>query len=222
MLRSLHKKTILNGIKTSFGLGMVMAVAACGPLISFGDDGPADEVYSLEYRGGYNSFNASAPRVYLDEPIMAEGLSSRKMSVRLPDFRRSTIASISWSANLSDLVRGYMARAIAARSGVELISEGGLDVNVGCRMAVHVWAFELVPGANPSEDKVNSTIELTLLNVTNGALLGRQTFVTERSVDTSEGAAIARAFNEAIEEASIAMSDWLSPIQAGCVLSENL
>jgi ABC-type uncharacterized transport system auxiliary subunit len=205
-------------VKTIFATGLLASVAGCGPLISFGDDGPADEVYSLEYKGGYSSFNAAAPRIYLDEPLMAEGLSSRKMSVRLADFRRSTISSISWSANLSDLIRGYMARAIAVQSGIQLIGEGGLDVRVGCRMAVHVWAFELVPGAEASGDKVSSTIELTLLNVINGNLLGRQTFVVEKPIQSSEGVDIAAAFNEAISDSTNKMSEWLGPIQSECAL----
>ncbi len=211
----------LKGIKAVKYLmlaGVVFSLSACGPLISFGNDGPADEVYTLAYNGTYSVFNAAAPRIYLDEPLMAEGLASRKMSVRLPDFRRSTISSISWSANLSDLIRGYMARSIAVKTGAQLISEGGLDVKVGCRMAVNVWAFELVPGESQVDDKVSSTIELTLLNVTNGALLGRQTFVVEKQVNSVEGVAIAAAFNEAIEESSVTMSEWLLPIQSGCQL----
>ncbi|UTW55162.1 ABC-type transport auxiliary lipoprotein family protein [Kordiimonas sp. SCSIO 12610] len=220
MLSEFKERGLLKAIKATLGIGSLLLISACGPLISFGGDGDADEVYSLEYQGGYSTFNADAPRIYLDEPLMAEGLASRKMSVRLPDFRRSAIASTSWSANLSDLIRGYMARSIAVKSGVQLISEGGLDVKVGCRMAVHVWAFELVPGDIPQDDKVASTIELTLLNVTNGVLLGKQTFVVEKPVLSAGGAAIAAAFNQAIEDSANKMSEWLIPIQSGCVLGE--
>jgi ABC-type uncharacterized transport system auxiliary subunit len=203
-------------VKTATALTLAGMLAGCGPLISFGQDGPADSVYSLEYQGAYGSFDEGAPTIYFDEPIMAEGLGGRKLAVRLQDFRRSTVAGASWSSNLADLMRGYLVRSVANTTGAQLIGEGGLDVEVGCRIATHVWSFELVPGADASDDIVDSTMELTLLNLRTGDLLGKQTFAAKVGVAGSDSQAIARAFNRAIENTAGEISTWLSDLQDGC------
>lgn len=192
------------------------ALSGCGPLISFGDDGPGDTVYSLKYSGDFGTNAADAPVIYIDEPHMADGLAGQRITVVLSGDKRSTLSGARWSAPLSALVRDYVARALSDKAGAHMIGEGGLDIHATCRLGTKVWSFEFVPSDSAAGDKVNIAMEMSLVRLADGKLLSHPTFTKSAPVRGTDGDAVATAFAAAMQGMGDEMGAWLKAQSASC------
>lgn len=197
--------------------GLIL-LAGCGPLISFGDDGPADDVFNLRYQGGYSANVDSENIIYLEEPLMNQGLSGVDIAVALPGDQRSTLKGVRWAGNSSDLVRDYLVRALSEKSGVKLLGDGGLDVRAGCRMTVKVWSFEFAPGESSRDDTVDVAIEFSLVRYRDGHLVGQRAFNVNTPIDTNQGNSVVAGFREGMSALSGDAADWLAPLGSNCSL----
>lgn len=194
-----------------------MVVSGCGPLISFGDDGPADTVYSLRYDGAYHSGDDGAAVIYVDEPHLGDGLGGQSIAVVLPNQKRSTLKGARWSAPLSNLVRDYVVRSMGDKAGAHMVGEGGLDIHAGCRLGTKVWALEFAPGSVANDDKVVVAVEMALVRLRDSKLLSHPTFEQSISVGGSgENDAIATAFNRAMAATAREMGAWLKSQTTRC------
>ena len=211
---------MIKGLKSrAIALGVLAAgtlLSGCGPLISFGGDGPADTVYSLRYSGAYQQKGADSIVIYVDEPLMAEGLAGQKITVALPSDKRSTLKGARWSAPLSVLIRDYEIRAFGHQVGANMIGEGGLDIHAACRLGTKVWAFEFTPGADAGTDKVDIAIELSLVRLSDSQLLSHPIFTKTRLLNSGSDDAVANAFGAAMGELASEMSVWLKSNEAAC------
>ncbi|WP_417449846.1 ABC-type transport auxiliary lipoprotein family protein [Kordiimonas sp.] len=204
---------------SGFALAATLALSACGPIISFGDDGPGDSEYSLQYSGDYRSSGDDAPVIYVDEPHMADGLAGQKITVVLPGNKRSSLKGARWSAPLSTLVRDYVARALGDKAGAHMIGEGGLDIHAGCRLGTKVWALEFVPGGNAQADKVEVAMELSLVRLSDSMLVSHPTFTASAPVRGAEGDAVAGAFRAAMADVADDMGRWLKAQVSTCEIA---
>jgi len=193
-----------------------LMVAACGPLISFGDDGPPAAIYTLRYEGPIKSETPSGPVVYVDSPRMIEGLDGRDISVRFDDNRRTVLSGSAWSAHLPDLIRDYVTLALGSVSDANMVSEGGLDIKAGCRLGVKVWAMEFVPGQTIAEDKVEVAMQFSLVRLSDSRLLSHPTFRKSVGVSSSGGRGVVAAFSEAMEEAARDYGRWFKVESRAC------
>ncbi|MFC4348861.1 ABC-type transport auxiliary lipoprotein family protein [Kordiimonas lipolytica] len=199
-------------------LGLVAAsalLASCGPLISFGDEGPADEIYTLRYQGSYPA-SGSGPVVFIDEPAVADSLKGDKVAVALPGNRRSTIDGVRWSAPLADLIRDYVLRSLAASSEARMVGDGGLDIQSSCRLGLKVWEMDFVPGARAADDKVSVVLEFTLVRLKDNQLLGMPTIAKQVSTRGSGTDAVMAAFHEAMGDAAGDAASWFGKAHEAC------
>lgn len=181
-----------------FGAAMLFMVTGCGPLISFGDDGPADQIFGLEHPGAPALSDDLGTIVYVEEPLMSDGLGGNQITVVLENSQRTSLSGVRWSANSTDLIRDYLVRGISNTSGVRMLGEGAIDVKAGCRLGVKVWAFEFVPGASERDDRVAVEIEFILVRYSDNSLIGQPTFSAGQGVDSSDGVGVAGAFHDAM------------------------
>ena len=205
-------RLILNAVVTA---GIVM-LSACGPLISFGDDGPADEVYSLRYPGEFSAGMRQGPIIYVDSPIMGDGLDGHEVAVRLAGNQRTSLQGVAWSAHLSDLVRDYVTLALADKTSVNLISEGGVDIKAACRLGIKVWAMEFVPGASAGSDSIDIAIQFSLVRIADSSLLSHPVFSQNVKVNSSDSKGIMQAFNHAMGKAADEYGVWLRDLAPTC------
>jgi ABC-type uncharacterized transport system auxiliary subunit len=202
--------------KRVLGLVSALLLASCGPLISFGDDDPAGDIYTLRYEGAHSDQSPSGPIIYVDSPQMVDGLDGRSVSVRLGGNRRSTLAGASWSAHLSELVRDYVVQALEGATDANMISQGGLDIKAGCRLGIKVWAMEFVPGLTSDQDQVDVRLQFSLVRLSDSKLLSHPTFAQTVGVTTSNGGGVVAAFAVAMERASEAYGGWFSEASDAC------
>jgi len=203
-------------IKTLTSVVGLFALTACGPLISLGNDGPADEVFSLRYPAAFKNASATGPIIYVDGPQLVEGIDGRGVAVRLAGNKRTVLEGAAWAAHLSDLVRDYVIHALASQTNVNLVSEGGLDIEAGCRLGIKVWAMEFVPGKSASEDQVQVAMQFSLVRLADSKLLAHPTFSKNEAVISSDGSGVVAAFNAAMESASHDYSRWLNERAGEC------
>lgn len=213
----MSKLSVSNAFK-AVGFSSLMMVAGCGPLISFGDDGPADQIFSLDYPAAGDHSGSDAV-IYVTEPIMGDGLSGTQVSVVLDNNQRTSLMGVRWSANSTDMVRDYLVRGLSARSGSLMLGEGALDVRAGCRLGVKVWNYQYVPGNSIGDDRVDVEIEFTLVRYSDGSLLGQPTFAANEPVGGSNGIDVVDGFNNAMTSISREASNWIGQNQDACKLT---
>lgn len=199
------------------GAGLSLLLVGCGPLISFGDDGPADTVYTLRYEGGYPEDETSGPLIYVEEPHFADDLDGRNVAVLLDGDKRTVIDGVAWSSPLAELVRNYMTRALGDGLGATILSEGSLDINATCRIGSKVWALEYVPGAAVADDKVVAVLELSLIRFRDSALVGHTTLQRRISLQGSGDVAVMDAFGSAMAGVADDMRAWFLDAKDACV-----
>lgn len=199
-------------------VGMLL-LAGCGPIISFGDDGPAGDIYSLEYAVANTNVGGMATIIYLEEPLMSDGLGGIDIAVSLENRKRTSLQGVQWSASSTDLIRDFFVRAIGSMSGTRLLGQGALDVQAGCRLGTKVWAFEFVPGTTASDDRVDIEVEFILTRYSDNRLIGQPTFSAAQSVTESDGENIVEAFHQGMTAISQEAGAWLAPVAAECALS---
>lgn len=193
-----------------------MMLTGCGPLVSFGDDGPADTIYTLRYEGGYPGGEIEGPVIYVEEPHFADDLDGRGVSVLLDGDKRSVIGGVAWSSPLAELVRNYVTRALGDGLGANILSEGSLDVNATCRVGSKVWALEYVPGVTPTEDEVVVVLELSLVRFRDSALVGHPTLRRSVTPQGSGDVAVMDAFNRAMAGVAQDMRAWFRSAKEAC------
>ena len=201
--------------KLFFGFGL-LGIAACGPLISLGNDGPADDIYTLRYPGQVATMSPSGPIIFVNSPIMAEGLDGRGIPVRLEDERRTSLEGASWSVHLGDLVRDYVVRSLSAQTTANMVSEGGLDIKAQCRLGIKVWMMEYVPGATSGDDRVELAMQLSLVRLSDSVLLDHPTFTQTVSVGSDNNAAVIEGFRTAMRANENDYSKWITTHLADC------
>ncbi|PCI60128.1 MAG: hypothetical protein COB37_09760 [Kordiimonadales bacterium] len=198
------------------GIGL-LSVAACGPLISLGNDGPADDIYTLRYPGQVGAASPTGPIIFVNSPIMAEGLDGRGVPVHLENERRTSLEGASWSVHLGDLVRDYVVRALSAQTTANMISEGGLDIKAQCRLGIKVWSMEYVPGAVSGDDRVELAMQMSLVRLSDSVLLDHPTFTQTVAVGSDSNAAVIEGFRTAMQATAIDYSKWISAHMDGCI-----
>lgn len=201
------------------GFLVMLFLAGCGPIISFGDDGPADDVYSLEYGGAATNTSDMATIIYVEEPLMSDGLGGIEVAVALANRQRTSLKGVQWSANSTDLIRDYFVRAIGSMSGTRLLGQGAIDVQAGCRLGIKVWAFEFVPGASASDDRVDIEAEFILIRYNDNRLIGQPVFSAAQRVGGSDGENIVEAFHQGMSSISREAGQWLAPLASECALA---
>ncbi len=200
------------------GLAGCAFLAACGPIISFGDDGPADQIFGLEHAAAPSALGDMGTIIYVEEPLMSDGLGGNQISVALADNQRTSLQGVRWSANSTDLIRDYLVRGVANAAGVRLLGEGAIDVQAGCRMGVKVWAFEFVPGDTADDDRVDVEIEFVLVRYYDNRLIGQPTFTASPAVSEPGGRGITAAFDTAMGSVSSQAGAWLREYAGECAL----
>ena len=217
-MMNINLKRAAGKVARPFAVFSLMFVAACGPLISFGDDGPADQVFGLEYNGSGQTTSDLTTLVYVEEPLMSDGLSGRQVSVVLPDNQRTSLMGMRWSTDSVDLIRDYLVRGVSATSGVRMLGEGALDVKAGCHLGLKIWAFEFVPGNNAGDDRVNVEIEFSLVRYSDNRLIGQPTFSSSPGITGAQGEDVAAGFDRAMNAVTRQAGEWIASTSAACTL----
>ncbi len=217
--RQLTNSNRVQSVRALFVGAAALMLAGCGPLISFGDDGPADDVFSLEYDGANVNTSDMATIIYVEEPLMSDGLGGVDVAVALENRKRTSLQGVRWSSSSTDLIRDYFIRAIGSMSGTRLLGQGAIDVRAGCRLGVKVWAFEFVPGASAGDDRVDIEVEFTLVRYNDNRLIGQPTLSASSQVSAANGEEIIEAFHDGMTRISREAGQWLAPIAGECALA---
>ena len=204
------------GIRRLAGLALCALVAGCGPLISFGESGPAPVLYSLEYGGVPKDQSIGGPIVAVSTPDLLPRLEGQNIAVVLPGNEHTTLGGAEWSGHIGDMVQDYVMRALSSETSGTFVGRASLDVSVECRLGIKLWAMDYVPGDRARDDKVVVSLQMILVRMADSSLLGQQVFTHEATPSTNSPRAIAAAFNEAMMNNAQAYQAWFSAKGSAC------
>ena len=202
------------GMKMGLVTGLAFLAAGCTQILPIGSK--AERSFSLRYELAQDQYHGSGmkagPVIFLDDPLLAEGLGGRTITVELEGRERTALKGAKWSAPLSDLIRGYLNRNLMANTQAQIVGEGGLDVHASCRISSKVWSFELHPQGEDGheEDRVHVSLDLSLIDMRSGDLIGRNQFDNWSQLDATDGRAVVAAFHEAMEPVATDIAAWVT------------
>ncbi len=202
--------------KLLVSLTLCAAVAGCGPLISFGESGPAPVLYSLEYSGAPKSPSMDGPIVAVSTPDLLPRLEGQNIAVVLPENEHTTLGGAEWSGHIGRMVQDYVMQALSSDGNATFVGRASLDVSVDCRLGIKLWAMDYVPGDSAREDKVVVSLQMMLVRMSNSSLLGQQFFTSEAKPVTASPRAIAAAFNDAMMDSAQAYKAWFAATGTRC------
>ncbi len=200
-------------LAAGLALTLIAALAACGPLISFGDGEP-ETVYTLHYEPKRTD-EPTGPLVFVAEPSMVEGLGGRVIAVRLSDFERTLLKNVRWTTASSDLIREYLILSLRDHANLRTLGETGLDVSAKCRLNTTVQAMEFVPGATPEADAITFRAEMTLVSQVTGTQAAHMVFDKGRRVEGNARGIVA-GFNAAMSELAAETGRWMTANIGAC------
>ncbi len=190
-----------------------LALASCGPLISFGDTEP-ETVYTLTYPAS-DKDAPDGPVLFISEPGFSQGLGGRNVSVKLADNERTTVKNLRWSTSVSSLIRDFMVAGLRDRSNARAIGEDGLDVKTRCRLNSYIWAMDFLPGEARSQDAIDIRIELSLIDLDEGTLIASEEFAGSTGVDGTP-AGITTGFTNSMIDMMPNLGRWLDNHLTSC------
>lgn len=175
----------------------LVLLTGCQQLLPIGGD--QERTFALRYDGSVPPSKPDAPLLFIDDPLMAEGLGGQSLTVVLSDGERTALKDVRWATGSASLIRDYLDRYLMARSDAAFVGEGGLDIRTRCRLQTKVWAFEFRPGATPEEDRVFVWIEAALVSILSGDLLERSQVTSEHPVAGDDPSDVVAALDAALE-----------------------
>ncbi|MFC3050442.1 ABC-type transport auxiliary lipoprotein family protein [Kordiimonas pumila] len=193
-----------------------LAISSCGPLISFGDEGPIASLYTLQYPHAMPITETEGPLVYVASPEMAGRLDSENIVVVLPDKEITSLEGAKWSDHLSDLLRDYITQSLAVQAPATLLGQSTLDVKADCRLGVKVWSMELAPGSTAQDDHVQVSIQLLLLRLADNRLIGQKLFNSSKELKNNGNTSVMEAFNDAMFDISNDYGVWFKEKLPAC------
>ncbi len=183
-----------------FAAGLLLV--GCQSLLPSNDP---ERTFALRYDGVVPVEKVNVPVVFLDDPLMAEGLGGQTLTVVLDGGERTALNDLRWATDLQTLIRDYLDRRLMAGTDADYVGDGGLDIQASCRLQTKFWAFELRPGASATDDRVAVSLEASLVSLTTGELLARTQLDELRPTGTTTGDVV-----QSLEGALGAVSDRLT------------
>lgn len=207
---------LIKSAKLGTALGLLSIVSGCGPLISFGDDGPADDVYTLEHPGTASANINTAATMYVSQPVMRSGLDGTEVVVALDNNKRTVLKGVRWAGHLSDLLQDYLVHSLRSETEANIVSDKGLDVRVNCRMDAKIWRMEFAPSADGTNDLVHLELELSLIRLQDAHLVGHPIYTRTANVVGGSHDDIVGALNSALNDISREYGAWVASNLEAC------
>ena len=191
----------------------IICVTACGQMLGIGANTKSEKLYQLEY-DDRSTESIGGTGLFVDEPVMAAGLNSDSIIVELADSEITKLEGVRWAGRVGSLVRAYLVDSLRAETGLNAYGLGTLDVKVSCRLIIDISSFELDATADP--DAATIMLRLGLVRMSNGELVGEESFAKRVPTTNMGSRFVVRAFGEAMASVASDAGRWLKPVMSDC------
>ncbi len=182
-------------------------LAGCQSILPSNDP---ERTFAFRYDGQVPQSKDNAPVIFLDDPLMAEGLGGQTLTVVLDGGERTALNDLRWATGLESLIRDYLDRRLMAGTDADYVGDGGLDIRATCRLHTKFWAFEMRPGVSAADDQVAVSLEASLVSLTTGELLARTQLDEVRPTSAASTSDVVMSLEGALSTVSDQLTDFMS------------
>lgn len=186
-------------------------LSACGPLIEFGDGGPAAALYSIQPTIS-GDMATEGLVIYVSEPLLPGESVGNRIAVRTDDFELKFLKGGQWSEPFRMMLHRYLVGALAGNVEAQVVGAGALDVRADCRLTVDFQRFDYEAKSNA----VVAQATARLSSLKSGNLLGNQIINVSADVSSDRREKIVAGYDQASGKVASALSLWLKDALPSC------
>lgn len=198
-------------------LPVVLALAAGlgGCVSGFESREPVADTFVLAAPTGLKTVPAVGGSLTVRLPTVRGGWEARQLPVRLPDGRRSELAEAHWARPVDEGVAAVVADTLRSRGAYSAVLTDTSPFHGRWTLELGVAEFTAVYAAAGSAPRVQVVLSGALGRSRDNALLGTVAGHGETTAAADTRTAIAAAFNESLQAATLEVAAQAEQLSAG-------
>jgi cholesterol transport system auxiliary component len=185
-----------------------VSLASCGSILDTGQDKVPDNIFYLE-PFSTPGVNIDPVTLFLDIPTHPAYLNTFKIAVKPGGQEINYLAGARWSDNAPNLISRYFMVSLENLGQFIVLTQRQPALPHQFRLVVDVRDFSAHVGAM-AQPRAVVEIEVNFLDGDNLEIIATRNFLKNISASENSKAAIARAFQQAMDEIVVELDDWLS------------
>jgi cholesterol transport system auxiliary component len=191
----------------------VALLAACGPIVSFGGDGPPPRQFNLAYSAAPNDAKALPGVLLVDELGATAELRGQRMAMRVSAQEVQYLNGAQWSDRPARLLRGLIEDAARQAPGAAVLGPSNIDLRIAFRLTGTVQRFDVVVDGPKRQAVI--VLDAILANQRPSRLIASRRFEAKADAAADTPAAVAAALNMAANDLARDVAAWAGTQASG-------
>lgn len=190
-------------------LGLLLALAACGPLVQIGGNAkPPEALLTLraDSLGAPAQAIDPARTLAISAPSVPGAIQTLRLPVTISDTEVQYLKAANWVEQPAKLFQRLLADTVGSRGGVLVLSDRQSDVPPARKLTGQLLEFGLDVRTAP---QVRVRYE-ALLTGRDGQPVAARRFEASRPVGSQDGATVGAALNDAANEVAGQVASWVA------------
>lgn len=185
-----------------------VSLGSCGSLLDTGQDKVPDNIFYLEPVSSSGT-KAGPTTLFIDTPTHPAYLNTFKIAVKPGNQEINYLAGARWSDDVPNLVARYFMVSLENLGQFNVLTQRQAALPHQFRLVVDVRDFSAHVGVSGVPRAVVE-LEADFLNAGTSEIIATRNFSKDISASENSKAAIAAAFQQAMDEIASELNDWLS------------
>jgi cholesterol transport system auxiliary component len=200
----------MNQVRNKLVLPGLLLLAACGPLVTIGDSGPAPQRFALALAADNSSVQAlPLPSLRVEELESPAELANARMAVRIGAQEVRYVKGGVWTERPARMMRGLIGEALRQRSTGLIVSGTQVDIVPAYRLTGRLIAFQ-ADAAGGLATRVLVRSEQLLIATKTASVEASRHFEASAPASSDRPADIAAAANTAANLVAAQTAAWVS------------
>lgn len=185
-----------------------VGLASCGSILDTGQDKVPDSIFYLEPVTTPGA-NVDPVTLFLDIPTHPAYLNTFKIVVKPGGQEINYLAGARWSDDVPNLISRYFMVSFENLGRFNVLTQRQPALPYQFRLLIDVRDFSTHVGAG-AQPRAVVELEADFLIADTSEIIATRNFSKNISARENSKAAIAKAFQQAMDEIAVEMNDWLS------------
>jgi cholesterol transport system auxiliary component len=195
-------------VQNKYSLPALLALAACGPLVKIGEQGPAPQRFTLSPTQSRLA-PAALPAIRIEDFETSADIASTRIAVRVGAQEVRYVSGGIWTDKPARLMRALLADTVRQHSSGLVLSAAQADITPAYRLTGRLIAFQAEAANGVATHMIISTEQLLIIAKT-GTVLASRRFEAREASRSDRPADLADAANTAANIIAAQTTDWLS------------
>ncbi len=193
-------------MQNKYCLAALLALSACGPLVTIGAQGPAPQRFTLTSAQNEAAL-AALPAIRVEDFETSADLATTRIAVRVGAQEVRYVVGGIWTDKPVRLIRNLLADQVRARSSGVVLAGNQLEVPTAFRIGGRLTGFQ-AEGAGKLATHVSVQAEIFVLQ--GPKIVASQTFQQRRALTSDRPADMINSFNEAANILATEAATWIA------------